>query len=191
MARFIDEPIKNPLSGNEVGAATDPSTMNDVGWTPFTIIQFAQLNMALASGTSRGLISGGDADKLHALDTQAQNQAITDQLAEVALPAFFGHPADGAFNFYYHTLSVSWLFSEMFCQVSAGSTNLTITKNGVPMGGATSVPITTAGQGSTFSDSPPLNEISSGDRVGISFTGTTGNCANLIVSINANAIIVP
>ncbi len=72
MARLGDNPIKNPLSGSEVGAATDPSTNDDIGWTPLTITQFAQQNMTLASGSTRGLISGPMADKLASLYTNSQ-----------------------------------------------------------------------------------------------------------------------
>lgn len=191
MARFSDEPIKNPLSGNEVIPATDPSNDMDCGMTPLIITAFAQEHMTVASGTSNGLISAAQIAKLDALNTQSENDAVTLQLAEVEIPIFIGSTTDGFIEIYSHGLAIPWLMVSMFNKVAAGSTNLTLTKNGTPMSGVTNVPITSAGVGSSFSGSPALITFNSNDLLGVTLAGTTGNCKNLIIGINAQAQITP
>lgn len=190
MARFSDEPLKNPLTGTEVFAGTDLSTMEDIGTNALIITQFAQLNMTLASGSTQGLMSGSQSDKLNALFTQADINAVINDFAQVALPAFFGSPANGFLNYYYHAIGVAWVLLTGYAVVSSGSTNLTLAKNGTPLAGATSIPVTTTGGAFTITFAPVVSTLNQGDSLGVTFAGTTGNCANLIISLTANATIL-
>lgn len=190
MARFSDEPLKNPLTGTEIFAGTDLSTGDDIGTNALIITQFAQLNMTLASGSTQGLMSGAQATKLNALFDQDEFNSVIDQFGEVALPAFFGTPADGFLNYYYHVIGVAWVLVSGYAICSSGSTNITLAKNGTPLAGATSVPVTSAGGEFTVTYAPVVSTLNSGDSLGVTFAGTTGNCANLIISLVANATIL-
>lgn len=172
-------------------AATDPSTGSDVAITPLVITQFAQTHMSLAAGSTNGLIDPGNYAKLIALDTQAQTNIRVGQLAEVAIPIFFSAPANGAFSIYQHILDVPWVLerANFFC--SAGSTNVTVLKNGVAIPGLTSVPATTVPAVFLVSGGSGNYTFGYGDVLSLSFAGTTGNCVNFGCGIKANATISP
>ena len=191
MARFSDNPIKNPLSGSEDMAATDPSTGNDVAITPLILTQFVATHMAVAAGSSNGLIDPTSYNKLLALDTQAQTNTRVNQLAEVSVPVFFSAPADGTFVIYQHCLDVSWVLAMGYLFCSAGSTNVTVLKNGVAIGGFTSVPASSTPVQYTVSGGSSNYTFGFGDILSLNFAGTTGNCKNLGLSMRANATISP
>lgn len=191
MARFRDNPLKQTPAGNEFIPATDPSTGDDVSFTPLIITQFVATNMALANGSTNGLIDPAALAKLNALDTQAETDIRVAQLAEVSIPVFFGTPADGTFTIYQHCLDVSWMLALGYFLCSAGSTNVSVTKNGVAIAGLTNIPITTAASHFSVSGGSANYTYSLGDTLGLSFTGTTGNCRNAAISLKANSIISP
>ena len=191
MARFSGNPIKNPLFGNEYIPATDPSTGNDIAFTPLIITQFVANNMALANGSTNGLIDPGSYAKLLALDTQAQTNTRVGQLAEVAIPVFVSTPSNGTFAIYQHVCDVPWVLSFDYLYCSAGSTNVSITKNGVAIAGLTTNPATSVSAQFFVSGGSSNYTLNQGDVLGITFAGTTGNCANLYASIRANATIAP
>jgi hypothetical protein len=184
MARFSGNPIKNPLAGNEIIPATDPSTTDDIGLTPAILTNYSQQNMGLATGSAQGLISGANADKLTALPTDAQLQ----QLLEVAFPLFIGAPTDGVQSIYTHLLDPQWEFTNGYGAVSAGSTNLTITINGTPVNGWNNIPITSTGAPfpTTLDASATLP---AGSTLGLTLAGTTGNCANMRFSMKASSVL--
>jgi hypothetical protein len=190
MARFSDDPIKNPLSGAEILAATDPATMNDVGMTPLIITQFAQKNMGLATGSTQGVVSGPNGDKLTALPTAAALATQLGELAQVAIPIFIGAPANGSLQLYQHVLSVPWRIQSMALAVSAGSTSLSLTKNGNAIqftpGGYQSA-VGTVSTTQLAADTSPNDTFQPGDVLGISLGSTSGNCANLRCSVYATA----
>jgi hypothetical protein len=181
MARFSDNPIKNPLAGTEIIPATDPSTTDDIGMTPQIISNYAQSYMSLATGSTQGLISGPQADKLAALPSDAQ----LNELLEVAFPFFAGTPSNGTQTIYTHLLDPFWEFIVGYGQVSAGSTNLTVNINGTPIAGWNSIPITTAGATFTTPNDATC-KLQSGSQISVTLAGTTGNCANLMFSMRAN-----
>ena len=186
MARLNANPIKTPLAGTEGGSLTDPSTGNDVGFTPLTITQFAQENMTIATGSTQGLIPGAQADKLAGLPSDTQLQ----ELIEVAIPLFVSAPANGTSVIYTHVLDPDWEFVIAYGAVSAGSTNLTMAINGTPINGWNNVPILGAGTSNTFPT--PLDascDLPSGSSLSVTLAGTTGNCANLRFSMRANTIL--
>ena len=191
MARFSGDPVKNPLFGNEFIPCTDPLDGNDKSFTPIIITQFVASNMALANGSTNGLIDPTSYAKLLALDTQAQTNIRINQLAEVAIPVFFGAPSNGAFSIYQHCLDIPWVLALQNLMCSAGSTNVTITKNGVSIGGLTSNPCTSVAAQFAVSGGSTNYTFNNGDILGITFAGTTGNCVNFAASIKANATISP
>jgi hypothetical protein len=189
MARLGDNPTKNPLTGNEGLAATDPSTGDDVSFTPLILATFCAQNIPLANGTSNGMIDGASYAKLLALDTQAETNTRVSQLAEVAIPIFISSPSNGFAAIYQHVCDVPWVLAFDQLYVSAGSTNVTVNKNGNAIAGLTSNPATTVANKYTGSDSAANMTLNQGDILGITLAGTTGNCANLYASIRANATI--
>jgi hypothetical protein len=190
MARFSGNPTKNPLVGNELIPATDPSTSNDIAMTPLVITQFAQANMTIATGSTQGLISGSQADKLAGLPSNAQLSAEIAQLAEVAIPVFIAAPSNGSINIYQHVLDVPWILSFAYTQMSAGSANVSITKNNVNIAGFTNMGITSSAKTFTGTDTQANMTFNQGDLLGLTLSGTTGNAANMLLSIRANATIV-
>ena len=189
MARFSGNPIKTPLTGNELLGATDPSTGSDVAITPLILTQFSAANTGVASGSSNGFIDPTNYAKLIGLDTQAQTNARVAKLSEVAIPTFFGAPANGTFMVYQHILDMAWTFSLCNLQVSAGSTNVTVLKNGVAIPGFTSIPATSVAAQYSVSGGSSNYTFNFGDSLSLSFAGTTGNCANLAASLKAIATI--
>lgn len=190
MARFSGEPIKNPLQGNEFIPLTDPNTGNDGSCNPSIITQFVAQNMQVANGSSNGLIDGAAYAKLAALDTQAQTNVWKDQLAEVTMPIFFSAPANTATIAIYQQVwsDSTWDLSGGSFLVSAGSTNITLYKNGGAIAGLTSLGVGSSPH--TYSIGTPVPFVV-GDLLGISMSGTTGNCANLAASLMFTAQLSP
>lgn len=191
MARLNQNPVKAVLAGTEGWAAVDPSTGDDVGLTPLTITQFAQSNMALASGIDQGLMSGAQATKLNALPAVASLNSQIGQLAEVAFPIFVSSPADGTIEIYTHVLDTPWVLDFARIGLSAGSTNVTLMKNGANIAGLTNCPISVTAATFTGTDTVPNMTLNSGDVLGITLAGTTGTAKNLMLSLRANSVITP
>lgn len=191
MARFSGNPVKSPLYGNESVPATDPSTTDDIQFTPTIITQFVAQNMQVANGSSNGLIDAASYTKLLALDTQAQTNTRVNQLAELAIPTFFSAPANGYFWIYQHVITTPWLLDAANTFCSAGTTNLTVLKNGTSLVGLSNMVVTTAAR--TYSVSVGTGSsnytYNLGDVLGLSFSGTTGTCVNAAVSIGGTAVI--
>jgi hypothetical protein len=193
MARFSGDPLKNPLTGNEFIPFTDPSTGNDGSCNPSIVTQFVAQNMAVAAGSSNGLIDAASYAKLQALPTDAVLATQIGELAQVAIPIFFASPSNSTAVIYQHVLTVPWQLKTLVLFTSAGSTNVQITNNGNPVTWApagTTIPATTgtAGGEQIASGTGGFNVFQPGDQLGIVLSGTTGNCANLAVSILATAI---
>ena len=189
MARFSGNPQKSPLAGNEDIAATDPSTGNDIAITPLVITQFVATNMGVAAGSTNGLIDAASYAKLLALDTQAQTNVRVGQLAEMPFPIFFSAPANGTFVIYQHILDIAIQLQNGYFFCSAGSTNVTILKNGSAIPGFTSVPATTVPAQYSVSGGSTNYTFNIGDILSINFAGTTGNCVNVGASLRANGQI--
>lgn len=187
MARLGDNPLKTSLSGAEHLAAEDPSNDQDICITPLTLTQFAQATMGLANGSTNGLMSGPQATKLNALPDDNTLTGFFGQLEQVAVPTFFGAPSNGSLTLYQHVVTTPWAFSAVSVGCSAGSTNITIMKNGAGMPGLSNLGVTTAGATYSISDILPGNTLDTGDQLGITFAGTTGNCANVFASLKAKA----
>lgn len=182
MGRFSDNPLRSLLQGNEDIPFTDPNTLVDGAMTPVAITQFAQSTMAVATGTSNGLMSAAQATLLNSLYTAPEIDAKVAALAECAVPIFFADPVDGSASIYTHVLDQAWTFSFAFLQCSAGSTNLTVTSNGVPLGGLNNVPVTSVSSSVTV---VAPNQLVDGSTLGITLSGTTGNCKNVAISLKA------
>ena len=188
MARLNENPVKPALSGAEGMSATDPSTNLDVGVTPWTITQFVVQNGQLANGSNNGLMSGAQATQLAALPSPVawgQFQALAKL---TMLPAFFASPPSSGnvqffINPFQNVIQNTIVCDDLYTLCSAGSTNIVFTVNGTPFGGSTSV--TTS---KNYAPGPTGLNINPGDIVGVTFTGTTGNCANAIISLGAHLL---
>lgn len=191
MGRFSGNPVKNPLVGNELIPATDPSTGNDIALTPLLITQYAQLNLNLATGSAPGFMSPAQFNQLAGLPSGASIAKQIKELAEVSFPIFIAAPTNGAINIYQHVLDVPWVLSFAYASLSAGSTNVTLTKNNVNIAGFTNGAVTTAPATFTGTDTISNMTFNQGDTLGITLAGTQGNAVNLLFSLRANATIAP
>jgi hypothetical protein len=191
MARLNENPIKSPLTGNEGFAATDPATGTDVGLTPITITQFAQQNMSLAAGSAQGLMSGAQAVKLNGLPSPASLASQLAQLGEVSFPIFISKPADGTIVLYQHVLDVPWVIQFAYAIMGAGSTNVSIQKGFTPIAGMTNVPVTGVSSTITSTDTPPNNTFNSTNALSLQFSGTTGDAADLTLSLKFISTLTP
>ena len=189
MARVADNPVNNNPGANDPILSESLTTHDDQSLTPLVITQFAQQNMGLATGSSNGLVSGPNGDKLSGLETQAQFNIRISQLTDIALPIFIGAPVDGSIQIYQHIFLVPWLFGAAWTAVAAGSTNLTVTKNGVAIPGFTAISITTTPSIWAPSGPTAAYTFNDGDIMGLTFAGTTGNCVNMRFSLGVNAQI--
>jgi hypothetical protein len=191
MARLNSNPLKPVLLGNEGGSMTDPSTGEDVGFTPVTITQFSQRTMTLATGSSQGLVSGANGDKLSALPTASSISVQVGQLAEVAVPVFLASPVNGSVEIYQHVLDTPWELDFAYARIAVGSTNVTLLKNGTGIAGFSNQGVGTAMTTMVGSDSPANMTLNQEDVLGLSLSGTTGNAESMRLSIRANATITP
>lgn len=182
MARFSDNPQKSPLSGSEILPGTDTDTDDDIAITPDAITQYAQDNMALASGTNQGLVSGPEADKLTGLRTDAATDALLAQLGQIPFPIFIGTPVDGAIQIYRNVLSNNVEFDFMDYALSSGSTNLTVTIDGTPVTGWSAKNITTA---SGSASATAAKTLIPGAVLGLTFAGSSSP-QNLRLSLKGN-----
>ena len=181
MARLNTNPVKPVLTGTEGWGATDSSTNLDVGLNPFTITQFVATNMQLANGSSNGLVTAAERVKLDALPTNSQLAVQWGQISEFPIPIFVGSPSNGHVDFYIHAPDVILDLSSIWTQCSAGSTNIVVTQNGSPIPSWPTFSATTAKSGPNSQANVP--EVNQGDVLGLTFSGTTGNCANLMVTL--------
>lgn len=189
MGRLNANPLKSTLSGSEGWAATDPSSGNDVGLTAASLTTYAQSNMGLATGSSNGLVTGPNGDKLSALPTASTIASRFAQVGEVAIPIFVGSPGNGYVPLYTHVLDVPWVLSFAYASLTAGSTQLTLTKNQVAIGGFTQEWIGSGRRTLTASDTAPNLTLNQGDVLGISLGSTIGGAANMMISIRADETI--
>jgi len=193
MSRFSDEPLKTPLSGAERIAATDLSTGDDVGMTPLIIAQFAQGAMTVATGSTQGVVSGPNGDKLSALPTNASLDTEFAQLGEVSIPIFIGTPGNGVLSIYQHCLDVPWLITKMVVASAAGSSIATVQTwaNGSTSAhsllGLTNISVGSTYNAANCSDVPGYATLNYLDQLLISLGSTSGSCVNLRCSIKAIA----
>lgn len=182
-ARFSDNPVKNPLAGNELLAGTDSNNDTDICVTPDILVQYTQDNMGLASGTSQGAMSGAQAEKLDDLYTRAELDGIIAQLGQFPFPVFFGTVSDGFVEVYRNVLDESVTFEFMWFQMSSGSSLLTVKIDGVAVTGWTSIPIGTVSDGASAT---AANVLPSGSVLGFEFAGSGGSPTNLRLTLKGN-----
>lgn len=187
MARFSDNPVKSPLTGSEDVPATDTSTGDDIVVTPDAITSYAQANMGLASGSSQGLVSGSNGDKLQALYTKAEIDALLAQAAQQPFYVFIGSPVDGSVEFVRNVLSNDVVLDFAWFALSSGSTNLTVTIDGTPVTGLDNLNITTASSGA---NATAANTLPAGSILGLTFTDSDSP-QNLRLSIRGDMTYNP
>lgn len=182
-ARFSDNPVKNPLQGNELIPGTDPDTDDDFSVTPEILTQFAQENMGLANGTTQGAMSGAQSEKLNDLYTRAELDAIIAQLGQFPFPVFIGTVVDGFIEIYRNVLGEPVVFDFMWFALSSGSTTLTVKIDGVAVTGWTNVAVTTASGGASATADKTLP---AGSILGLEFSGSGGPPTNLRLTLKGN-----
>lgn len=183
MARFGDNPILTSPPANLQIPAENPATEDDVCVTPDILTQFAQDNMPLAGGSeTRGLISGDNADKLTALYTKAELDAIFTQFAQFPFPIFIANPVDGFIEVYRNVLDNDVEFDFMWFQMTAGTSLLTVKIDGVPVTGWESVLLSNVSTGAIATAAKTLP---SGSVLGLEFA-STGGAENLRLTLKGS-----
>lgn len=183
LARLGDNPIKNPLAGNEKLVGTDPNTDLDFCVTPDILSQFVQDTMGLASGTSQGAMSGAQAEKLDALYTRAELDAIFATLSQFPFPVFFGTVSDGFVEIYRNVLDESVVFDFLYFGMSSGSSLVTVKIDGTPVTGWTNVALSSVGGSATASAAKTL---APGAVLGLEFSGSGGPATNLRLTLKGD-----
>lgn len=187
MARFSDNPQKNPLSGTELMAATDAASGNDIAITPLVLTQFVTENMGLANGSSQGAVSGPNGDKLNALYSKAQIDNLLAQLGQVPFPIFIGTPVDGTIEIFRNVTGNAMVFDFMWFALASGSTNLTVLIDGTPVTGWTGINITSASNGAVATAAKTLL---SGSILALQFSASS-TPKNLRLSLLSNLALLP
>ena len=188
MARFSDNPTKSPLSGAELIPATDPSTGNDIAITPVILQQFTQAMGGLAMGTTNGLMTGSQSDKLNALFNQTQFINCLNQLSGQAYPFFSGQPADGFIEVYQHVLQQPVNLNSVAACCSAGSTNVIVMINGIAV---TGLSFGISAGTTTLSTATANFQMVNNSVLGLNFSGTTGTCRNARITLLGTEILAP
>jgi len=183
MARFSDNPIKNPLAGSELIPATDPSTGDDIALTPVLITIFAQQNMGLASGSNQGSVSGPNGDKLTALRTNAATDLLLAQLGQIPFPIFIGTPVNGTIEIYKNVLGNDVVFDFMYLSLASGSSNLTVNINGTPITGWSGINVTSTPSAKVTATA--AKTLHADDVLSLTFAGSS-TPTNLRASLKGN-----
>jgi hypothetical protein len=185
-ARFGDNPIKDPLAGNEKLVGTDPTTGDDFCTTPEILTQYAQENMALAGDGSPGLMSAAQADKLDALYTKDELDAIFAQLGQFPFPIFIGTVVDGFIEVYRHVLLEPVVFDYFYFGMSSGSSLVSVKINGTNVTGWTGIPLNSSGGTATATAAKTMN---AGDVLGLEFSSSSGPPTNLRMTLKGNVTL--
>lgn len=182
-ARFGDNPVKNPLAGNELLPGTDQDTDDDICVTPAILSQYTQDNMGLASGTSQGAMSGAQSEKLNALYTRSELDAKLAALGQFPFPIFFGTVSDGFVEVYRNVLDQSVEFDFFYFGMSSGSSIVTVKIDGTPVTGWTSIPLNSSGGSATATAAKTL---APGAVLGLEFAGSGGTPSNLRLTLKGD-----
>lgn len=135
MARFGDNPIYSDPPGDLRIPCEDLTTDDDYCLTPDILTTFAQENMPLATGSENGLISGANADKLTALYTKAELDALFAQTAQFPFPIFIASPSDGFIEVFQNVLDNDVVWDAAAFALSSGTGYLTVKIDGTPITG--------------------------------------------------------
>jgi hypothetical protein len=173
-ARLGDNPIKDPLAGNERIAGTDILT------------QYVQENLGLANGSSQGAMSSEQYEKLNDLYTREELDVILTAHNQFPFPIFFGTVSDGFVEVYRNVLDQSVDFDFMWFQMSSGSSLLTVKIDGVAVTGWTGVPISTVSGGAIATAAKTLP---AGSVLGLEFSGSGGSPTNLRLTLRGDLVL--
>lgn len=179
MARLGDNPLKSPLTGNELIAGEDPSDDSDICVTPDILVNYAAANLPLATATGNGFMSATDYARLYDTYTQAQIDAKNEILKVELIGFFVGTVANGYLEFYCH-LDNDMTILEAFFKTSSGTVTASVQINAVSVTGLASIAVTSAGQRVAAT---ALNFLASADKVGILFASNSA-ALNFYVTIS-------
>lgn len=167
---------------------TNEDTSEDICVTPDILTLYAQENMPLAGGAvTRGLISGDNADKLTALYTKAELDAIFTQFRQFPFPVFIGSPVDGSIELYRNVLDNDVVFESLWFGLSVGSGFLTVTIDGTPITGLDNIAIS----GSSGAIATAANTLPPGSILGFTFAGMDPASENLRVTLRGKITLTP
>lgn len=180
MARLGDNPVTSPAPAAAHIPCENMDTNEDICVTPAILTLFAQENMDFAGGSVlRGLISGTNADKLTALYTKAELDAIFTQFCQFPFPVFIGSPVDGAIELYRNVLDNDVVFESLWFGLSSGTGILSVTIDGTPITGLDNIAIS----GSSGAIATALNTLAPGSILGFTFSGMDPAAENLRVTL--------
>lgn len=179
-ARLGDNPVKNPLAGNELLAGTDPSNDSDFCVTPEILTQYAQDHMAIAGPAGQGAMSAAQAEKLDALFSRGDLDFIFNQLFQFPFPIFIGTVVNGFIEVYRNVLGNAVVFDYFYFGMSSGSSIVTVKIDGVAVTGWTNIPVNTGG-GQVFATA--AKTMAPGSVLGLEFSGSGGTPANLRLTL--------
>lgn len=171
MARFEDIPLKSPLAGNEVLAAGDPDSGDDVGITPDELVAYNISNLPLVTSTGNGFMRSADYDRLYDTYTKEQQDVFNAIFKEELIGFYIGTVADGYIEFYSHLGSDQSLVSATV-KTASGTVTAAVKINGVVAGGLTGMAASSVASNYLAGGSPPVN-LQEGDTLGLQFSANS------------------
>lgn len=189
MARFPDNPTKDPLDGSEIIPGTDTGTGDDIKFTPQVLANYVVNLLPIATGAQRGVVSGPNGDKLAALYSKAQIDALLAQLAQTLLPIFFGTAANGSVQLLVNNTANAIVLNAAAFACSVGSAVAAITIDGTPVTGLTGMAVS-ATPGTAAASA--ANTLGVGQVLGITFTGSSGSPGpeNVRITLKGTVVLI-
>lgn len=179
MGRLGSNPIKTPLSGNELLSGEDPSDNADICVTPNILVDYAADNLPLATVTGNGLM--GYVDYLRLYDTftiEEINQK--NSILKVELIGFYvGIVANGYIEFYCH-LNNDMTILEAYFKCASGTVNCSVQINGITVTGLSAIAVSSAGSRVAAT---AANVLLSADKVGLLFAANA-SCLGFYITIS-------
>ncbi len=172
MARFGDNPLMDPVTPALIMPGTNTDTDEDVSVTVQVLADGIAPLLPLATGSTQGVVTGPDGDKLAALYSKAQLDALFAQLAQTLLPIFFGTASDGSLELLVNNTDNDIVIQVANFACSSGSVTAALTIDGTPITGLSALNISSTPGSATAS---ALNTLAPGSVLGVTFTGSTGS----------------
>lgn len=187
MARFADNPTVDPLTSAVIFPVTDTATGEDGKVTAQILADGIAALLPLAAGSTQGVVSGADGDKLAALYSKAQIDALLAQLAQTLLPIFLGTASDGSLELLANNSGNAITINAAAFACSAGSTQAALTIDGTPITGLDALAVS-ATPGAA--NATAANTLGVGSVLGVTFSASAGSPGPENVRITLKGTIV-
>lgn len=186
MARFANQPSINPLTSTCGLPGEDTSNNQDFFVGVDVLTQYVQEHMAVANGSSSGLMSGSSFQKLEDLRTRDEDDAIFAQFEQIIIPLFIPNPEDGTIEVMENVTDNDVYIERVGFGIGSGSAIMTVTIDSIPVTGMTNLDVGTPGA----EDATAANLLEPGAILGLMFSSSGGAPTNLRVTFRAKKQLI-